>query len=915
MNQNDLFHISSFLYASNAPVVSRTYEEYKINPSSVDQDWKYVFDNISKDDLEKFFNEQKKLSYKDSNIEKPEEARKKDIMVDSSELIKAKMQNLESLYIRHGHISADLDPIFSKVNQKHCDIINALNDVNKIKNESVQQEILNLDSLYCGNVCLEVSHITNSDEQNWIISRYKDLMSSDLNQDIQKKILKTLSESEAFESFIDARFKGMKRFSIEGSESAIVSVNTIIEKSLEHGVFDVVIGMAHRGRLNILANIVKKPFKFIFAEFLKKKTVDADYSGDVKYHAGYSSDIKIGNQKVHLSLCYNPSHLEAINPVAMGKSRANQDKRADTSGRQSSMCLLIHGDAAVMGQGVVTECLNMSNTKGYGVGGVIHVIINNQVGFTANPNESRGTRYASDVAKMIEAPIFHINGSDPEACYKMSVLAMEYRAKFKKDVFLDIVGYRKYGHNEGDEPAYTQPLMYEKIRSMKLPYQCYADQVKSFDATSWCDKILSEYGKLLQDAYDEATNSNPKMNTWLDGDWSSIKGEFSHKDVNTGISESNAINLLESIYKMPDGFNVNPKLEKQISAKLDGIKNTKQLDWASAEALAFASLLKDGNNVRITGQDAERGTFSHRHSILTDYRTDAKYNIFSNIKNGSYEVHNSVLSEYAVLGFEYGYAMSNPNTLTIWEAQFGDFANGASTIFDQFISSAQDKWLRLSGLVMLLPHGYDGQGPEHSSARLERHLQSCAKDNMIVANCTTPANLFHILRRQIKAEYRKPLIIMSPKSMLRHKMVVSNISEFTEDKNFLPIINDNIKGAKKIIFTSGKLYYDLHQYRIDNNISDVAIIRVEQYYPFHCEMMINVLKQHKDAKSFIWAQEEPKNMGAWSFIRDYLNECIDEVYNLQSIKYVGRDASATTATGLEKDHNYEQEIVIKSCFL
>lgn len=909
---NDVFEKTQFLSASNAVFIAELYKSFLENSSNVSQEWGDFFKSLSQEDkisfeIDFFGPEWKKKDISVINKDK-DICKSQDIKVCNKEAIDNNISEevLRNLYVKYAHISAKLDPIFGKMNDKHEDLQNAETSCNN------PNWINKLSNIYTSSIGVEFDHITNKTEKKWLIERFEDISQSQVSSDKKIDALKQILQAELFEQFIHKKFPGMKRFSIEGGESAMIAMTEYIKIAVNTDSIDnVTIGMAHRGRLAMLTQIANKPYEFIFSEFHKNAKTDeklGDIAWDVKYHGGYRSNQKINGKNVEVEIAFNPSHLEAVNPVVMGMSYAKGAK---------SLPILIHGDAAMIGQGIVAECLNMSGVKNYNTGGVFHLAINNQIGFTAEPLDSRSSRYCTDVAKILECPIIHVNGEDIESVLKMSQILAEYRSIFKKDVVLDLICYRKYGHNEGDEPLYTNPVMYNILKNKQPIHLSYAKNLIDANIIKSEDygKMKEEYIKILDIAYDDALKNGIKIKKDLPSAFDNIGYNIDTIDsVSTGIDIQLASDLIEKFLTIPKDFNPNPRLKKQLETRLESIKVDKKLDWATGEMLAFASLINDGHSVRITGQDAERGTFSHRHSMLSDCETGKKYNILSKIENDKtkYTVCNSPLSEYAVLGFEYGHSLIKPNDLTIWEGQFGDFANGASTIFDQFISSAEQKWLLMSGLVVLLPHGFEGQGPEHSSARLERYLQLCAQDNMIVANCTTPANLFHILRRQIYAKYRKPLIIMSPKSLLRHKLVVSNLADFDEKSHFKPIICDTIEpcSVKKIVITSGKLYYDLLEKRMEKNCNDIAIIRIEQYYPFASEVFEKEIAKYKNANSICFAQEEPKNMGAWNFIRDYISESMQNVDMNLKLEYVGRKASASPATGFEKQHKIEQEEIV-----
>jgi len=811
--------------------------------------------------------------------------------------VEIRLKNLTAAYKRFGHLAANLDPIGLSVPGYVAEIDPKNHGLNDAEAAST---VAKLNKLYCASIGFEFEYIRNQQEKDWLARESESVVLSSLSRDEKNKILKEVIRTEKFEQFLHKRFPGAKRFSIEGGDAAVSSIEKMIDVAAKSGVDKIVIGMAHRGRLNTLTGIMGKPYHQMFSEFKGTPGFPEGItkSGDVKYHMGFASSREIAGKKVDLSLAFNPSHLEAVNVVVAGRVRAKQ-----ALGR-NAMAITVHGDAAFAGQGSVAESLVLNTVPGYNTGGVMHLIINNQIGFTANPTDSRGTTYASDLAKMIDAPIFHVNGDDVEAVVKVSDIATRYRQTFKKDVVIDLICYRKYGHNEGDEPLYTQPVMYTKLKDHQTLEKIYSQKLIAEGAISAAEheKLVADFEAHLSAEFDKAADYKPKDVDWLKADWSKIK-DGDDLLPKTAVAKKTLQNLIEKTLEIPAGFNANPKIVKQLEARKEAVASGKGIDWGCGEALAFASLIHEGFPIRITGQDSGRGTFSHRHSILHDAKTGVRHNIFSSL--GKYEVCDSVLSEYGVLGFEYGYSLSMPNGLTIWEAQFGDFANGAQIIFDQFIASSEVKWLRKSGLVMLLPHGYEGQGPEHSSARLERYLQACADHNLRVVNITNPANFFHALRRQLLGKDRKPLVVMSPKSLLRHKLATSVIEEFS-NLNFRSVIGEDleIKKARKVVLCSGKVYYDLFEAREAAKIKDVALVRLEQLYPFPKDELKAELKKFKDAE-IIWCQEEPKNMGAWNFVSELIEETISS-----RPKYVGRIACASPATGYASYHAREQKKLI-----
>ncbi len=768
-----------------------------------------------------------------------------------------------------------------------------------------------LKATYSGRIGVEFMHIDDLEKRKWLGTRMEPIRNKptlDLRQ--KYRILMTLHWAAHFENYLHTKFVGQKRFSLEGGETLLPMLDAIVQKSPSVGVQEIVIGMAHRGRLNVLANTLQKPFEQIFNEFedlyMPESTKDGD--GDVKYHMGFSSDIATtGGGQVHVSLCPNPSHLEAVNPVVEGRVRAKQRIHGDTE-RSRGLPLLIHGDAAFMGQGLVAETLNMANLTGYRTGGTLHIVINNQIGFTTNPRDARSTQYCTDLAKFIQAPIFHVNSEDPEAAVYLSQLALEYRQQFKSDVVIDMVCYRKYGHNEGDEPAFTQPVEYRKIKAKKPVQVVYTEQLVAEGAiqADEAEAINNQFHTKLDEALQGVKGSPPKPKKMLGftgEQWGKLTKEYTHTPVNTAIPEAVADRIAEQFVNVPDGFNWHPTIKKLGEKRRDDIRGRKSLDWGTGEALAFGSLVLEGHLVRLSGQDSRRGTFAHRHSTYYDQETGKSFCPLDRIDptQAPFDVFDSSLSEAAILGFEYGYTLDDPTALVMWEAQFGDFANGAQVIIDQFITSGESKWTRSSGVVLLLPHGYEGQGPEHSSARLERFLQACAEDNIQVCNFTTPANYFHALRRQMKRTFRKPLVVMTPKSLLRHAMAVSPVSDFTTG-SFQEVIDDtvNADAVRRVVICSGKVYYELLAKRAELKQDDVALLRLEQFYPWPEEQLKTVLAKYRRATEFVWAQEESHNNGGWFFVEPRLRAMGFP------FEYVGRDPSASPSTGSLFVHKHEQ---------
>ena len=841
-------------------------------------------------------------------------------------------------YRVRGHLEAQLDPLGLQVPKPHPELDPAtygfteadmdrpvfIDYVLGFETATPRQILQTLRRTYCGPIGVEFMHIQDPDQKSWIQRRVEGApWATAFDAEGKKKILRQLTEAEGLEVFCQKRFVGTKRFGLEGGESTIPAVQAVIETAAKNGVSEIAIGMSHRGRLNTLVNVVKKPYTQLFSEFGGNsfKPDDVQGSGDVKYHLGTSTDVEIAGRQVHLSLQPNPSHLEAVDPVVVGKVRARQDMSGDTHGRHTVMGIVLHGDAAFAGQGLVYETLAMSQLIGYRTGGTVHIVTNNQIGFTTVPVHAYSGLYCTDIAKSIQAPILHVNGDNPEAVVWCSQFAADFRQEFATDIVLDIVCYRRHGHNETDEPAFTQPLMYKAIRDLKTTRAKYADQLIAEGVldTAGAQAIWDEFNATLEAAYDAAKQYKPNKADWLEGHWTGLSipdraAEWTNDP--TAVELDTLRKIGAAISSVPADFNVNPKIARQLEAKKAMIETGEGIDWATGEALAYGSLLLDGNRVRLSGEDCQRGTFSQRHAVLIDQISQDEYTPLNNIQPGqaAIEIYNSLLSEVGVLGFEYGYSLADPRTLVLWEGQFGDFANGAQVIIDQFIASGETKWLRMSGLVLLLPHGYEGQGPEHSSARLERYLQLCAERNMQVANLTTPANYFHALRRQLKRNFRKPLVIMTPKSLLRHKLAVSKLEEFSGISGFRPVISEvdtlaNGNEIKRLVLCTGKVYYDLLEERRKRGIENVAIVRVEQLYPFPTISLPRELSKYPNAE-VVWCQEEPENMGAWFFIDRRIEAELAKLGMHKRPRYVGRVAAASPATGLARTHAAEQAALV-----
>jgi 2-oxoglutarate dehydrogenase E1 component len=966
---NTAFALTSFLYGGNATYIEDLYARYEADPASVDAEWQAFFESL-KDDRASVEKSARGASWKkpgwpiigdgellaalDSNWPQAEKAlgdkikaraQARGVELSAADVQQATRDSIHALmliraYRMRGHFHANLDPLGlepekseEELDPRSYGFTDAdldrkifLDKVLGLDFATMREIIAILRRTYCQTLGVEFMHISNAAQKGWIQERIegKDKEIT-FTREGKRAILNKLVEAEGFEKFLDVKFTGTKRFGLDGAESLIPALEQIIKRGGNLGVKEIVFGMAHRGRLNVLTQVMGKPHRVLFHEFKGGSAMpdEIEGSGDVKYHLGASSDREFDGNKVHLSLAANPSHLEIVDPVVLGKVRAKQDQHGDRpEERVSVLPLLIHGDAAFAGQGVVAECFGLSELKGYRTGGSLHFIVNNQIGFTTYPRYSRSSPYPSDVAKMIEALIFHVNGDDPEAVVFAAKVATEYRQKFHKPVVIDMFCYRRFGHNEGDEPAFTQPLMYKKIRSHPTTLDIYAKKLIGEDVVTHgeVEKMKADWRARLDAEQEAAQGYKPNKADWLDGRWAGLKVARDAEEPrrgNTGVAIETMKEIGQKITVVPKDFHVHRTVQRFLDTRRKAIESGEGIDWATAEALAFCSLLLEGHPVRLSGQDSERGTFSQRHSVLFDQETEARYTPFNQLRDGQarYEVLNSMLSEEAVLGFEYGYSTAEPTALTLWEAQFGDFANGAQVVFDQFMSSAERKWLRMSGLVCLLPHGYEGQGPEHSSARLERFLQMCAEDNMQVANCTTPANYFHILRRQLKREIRKPLILMTPKSLLRHKRAVSPLDEMANGTSFHRLLWDDaqeLEGEKiklaadskirRVVLCSGKVYFDLYEEREKRGIDDIYLLRVEQLYPFPTKALVAELSRFKQAE-IVWCQEEPRNMGAWFFVDTFLRWVLEQIgAKHKQPRYAGRAASAATATGLMSKH-------------
>lgn len=942
---------NSYLYGANSTFIEELYKRYLANPASVDASWQKFFKDLGDPTPQKPSWDKTPsavIGQADPEAAAPSKDKKAGAAADPKAVEAAawdaiRAARLIRAYRVRGHLAADLDPLDMTPPQQHPDLDPAtygftpadygrsiyLGGTLGFERATLTEIIDVLHATYSSSIGFEYMHIQDPAQREWIQSRVEAARGRpNLSKEEKKRILHSLLEVEGFEEFVQLKYTGMKRFSVQGGDAMVPGLEAIIETASNVGVEEIVIGMPHRGRMNVLTTIMGKRYSELLSIFNGNLDFpeSVNSSGDVKYHLGASHDRVMPNGKnLHLSLTANPSHLEAVNPVVVGKVRAKQDQKHDEA-RSKVMGLTLHGDAAFAGQGSVPETLALSDLRGYRTGGTVHVIVNNQIGFTTAPKYSRFTPYPTDVAKGVQAPIFHVNGEDPEAVVFVCKLATEFRQQFQRDTVVDIICYRKYGHNEGDEPMYTQPIMYKTIAQKQLPARIYAQRLVA-EGTMSEDEVGAEIEKLnahFNKEYEAGKDFKPNKANWLEGKWSGFAQPDTvlGKEPDTGVDLKKLKEIGTALSKYPEGFNLIRKLERQLKAKQEMMETGEGLDWAMGEALAFGSLLKEGKPIRLTGQDSGRGTFTHRLSVFVDQENESRFEPLNHLggEQARYEVHDSNLSEFAVLAFEYGYSLAEPEALTLWEAQFGDFANGAQVIIDQFISSGEIKWLRMSGLVMLLPHGHEGQGPEHSSARPERFLQLCGEDNMQVCNITTPANFFHALRRQIVGrKFRKPLIVMTPKSLLRHKLATSSLKDFAPGTSFQRVIPEIDKIAaddkvKRVIFTSGKFYYELLEQRRERKADDIALVRVEQYYPFPRNEIETALSKYKNAEVF-WAQEEPENMGAWRFIGPRIGDVLDSLgRSSDRIRYVGRKEMASPAEGYMKLHQKAQAEIVEKAF-
>ncbi len=955
LKDNKTYKKTSFLAGNNSSFIEKFYSEYLKNPHSLPDGWKSFFDGLS--------DEKDIIS---QNINGPSWAPKKIIKEKINDKIQNNIDNQKNIettfpidqatkdsvraimliraYRIRGHLIANLDPLKIQKKDEHEELKPSsygfkeedfsrkifLDGVLGLQYSNLNEILEILKKTYCSNIGYEFMHVGDPDEKAWIRDRIegkeKDIV---FTENGKNAIFNKIVQAEGFEKYLHIKFVGTKRFGLDGGESLIPALEQIIKRGGNLGAKEIKIGMPHRGRLNVLANVMGKPYKAIFSEFFGKTVASKkDFEGDVKYHLGASANREFDGNVVHISLTDNPSHLEAVNPVVLGQVRAKQFFHKDPE-RKKVIPVLMHGDAAFAGQGIVAECFAMSGLPGHNIGGTIHIIVNNQIGFTTAPRFARSSPYPSDVAKTAQAPIFHVNGDDPEAVVHCAKIATEYRQKFNRDVVIDIVCYRRYGHNEGDEPSFTQPIMYKKIRSHPTLVEIYGKKIANEGLVSE-NEILSKKNKFKQFLEEEFVSSKSYKSElkWFDGVWSRFKpGLGKDKKGKSGVKKEKVLDIGKKISLIPKNFIVHKTLKKIFDQRYKMFSESNPIDWSTAETLAFGTLLEEGFSVRLSGQDSGRGTFSQRHSVLRNQENHDRYIPLNNISKNQkkFEIIDTLLSELAVLGFEFGYSLSEPETLVIWEAQFGDFANGAQIIIDQFITSGESKWGRASGLVLLLPHGYEGQGPEHSSARLERFLQLCAGENIQVVNCTTPANYFHALRRQMHRDFRKPLIVMTPKSLLRNKRCVSKLEDFSKENTFHRVLEDHCylkdsnlikvkddKKIKKIVLCSGKIYFDLLEAREKAKNKEVVFIRIEQLYPFPAKTLAHILKKYSKNVDFIWCQEEPQNMGAWNTVRNYINRMLNIIQSKRDkVKYIGRNASASTATGNLNKHLAQQKEILE----
>jgi 2-oxoglutarate dehydrogenase E1 component len=894
--------------AWNTEFIEEQYNLWKSDPTKVSRDWQFFFQGFEL------------ASARDSEVV---------LVCDEDQVWRQSMvEGLTYRYRDLGHLLACLDPLAA------CPTDHPLlnpaafgltdDDMDREfytrlfpdKNLAPLREILAvLKETYCRSVGVEYMHLQDPSERQWLQERMEPRRNRlELSEDEKIRILHKLYQASIFEQFLHKKYLGQTRFSLEGAEALIPMLDTLITQVAEEGCREIILGMAHRGRLNVQVNVLGKTYGEVFCEFESNYDPDTIFgAGDVKYHNGFMADLRTANDKeIRVLLLNNPSHLESVNPVVEGFARARQDILAGDKGEKQVLPLLIHGDAAFAGQGVVAETLNMSQLEGYSTGGTVHIVINNQIGYTTLPEDARSTRYSTDMAKMLMVPIFHVHGENPEALIHVTKLACDYRMQFGKDVVVDLVCYRRYGHNEGDEPYFTQPQMYERIRERPSPYKMYGEQLlaEKVLAGDEIERIETGITEALEASFTTMREKQcvlPRVEFYED--WEGLQGDYSHKPALTGVSKKQLLALARKLNQVPKDFSLHPKLAALLEKRLESIENGAGIDWANGEALAFATLLSEGYPVRLSGQDSRRGTFSQRHSSLVDTQTGERFVPLESLDEGQakFYAYDSLLSEAGVLGFEYGYSLAQPNGLIMWEAQFGDFVNNAQAVIDLYISSGQSKWQRLNGLVLLLPHGFEGMGPEHSSARLERFLQLCAEENIQVCYPTTPAQYFHLLRRQVKRDFRKPLVVMTPKSLLRNPLAVSNLSDLTRG-SFQEVLDHdtNNETCRRMIFCSGKIFYELFQRRQDLKSTDISIIRLEQFYPFPHKQLEDLIAKYDGVREWYWVQEEPENMGGWNFVRSRLASLVRK-----HLKYVGREDAASPATGFRNIYNRQQGAIIE----
>ena len=944
---NGLDGASSFLGGADPAVIEQLHAQYLQDPNSVDPSWRRIFESegafegrdetarsapaSTQEDREMGLPEPRPPAAPPAAGTDPDAP----VQAETIDSIRALM--MIRAYRVRGHLIASLDPLSLEGERHHPELDPKsygfsesdydrpiyVDGVLGLKRATLRQVMAILKQTYCARIGVEFMHIQHPDRKAWVQRMMEgERNRQSLSRGEKTEILRHLHEAEGFERFLDVKYAGAKRFSLEGSESVIPALEAVIAQAADHGVEEIVIGMAHRGRLNVLTSIMGKSYAAVFSEFQGGQTTAGEVqgSGDVKYHLGASADrVLEDGQSLHISLTPNPSHLEAVNPVVLGKVRAKQAMRRDKT-RERVMGLLIHGDAALAGQGTCSEVFELSELRGYRTGGTVHIVINNQIGFTTSPSQARTSPYPSEVAKIIQAPVFHANGDDPEAVVRVCQIAADYRQQFKADVVVDIFCYRRHGHNEGDEPAFTQPAMYRAVRERPTTRQIYTEQLVAEGVLTVkdADRMMETFRTRLETELEASKNYRPNKADWLEGDWADIEAApRDERPGDTAVAPEVLSEIGRTITRVPDDFAVHPRIHRQLEEKRRSLVLGGPIDWATAEALAFGSLLLEGKPIRLSGQDCSRGTFSQRHAGLIDQETEARYVPLNNIRpdQAKIKLADSLLSEAGVLGFEYGHSIADPNALAIWEAQFGDFANGAQVIIDQFVAAGETKWLRMSGLVMLLPHAFEGQGPEHSSARLERYLQLYADGNIQVVNCSTPASYFHVLRRQLRRSFRKPLIVMSPKSLLRHKRCVSRLEEMSGGNRFHRVIGETDPAitperARRVVFCSGKLYYDLLAAREERGIDDVALLRLEQIAPFPSRSFMVEVAKYGGAE-VVWCQEEPENMGAWTFVAPRIEQVLTELDGAaRRPRYAGRAAAASPATGFLVVHQREQRALI-----